>query len=138
MYEFVSCQLFAFENLHDTHFFILVETFPDGRPRGFAHVSFENVKNAVAAVLSASEEPIHLGGRDLNVNFARPKANSRANNEPNEKLYFSGCTEGEAALRELMKDLEGDIVSVHFCALFFFFTPVMRRTPYLFTLRSAR
>ena len=94
---------------------MLVETHPDGRPRGFAHVTFDNVKNAVAAVLSATEEPIHIGGRDLVVNFAKPKTNSRANNEPNEKLYFSGCNQGEAALRELLKDFEGDIVSIHFC-----------------------
>jgi RNA recognition motif-containing protein len=95
---------------------MLVETLPDGRPRGFAHVSFENVKNAVAAVLSATEEPIHIGGRDLVVNFAKPKVNARANKEPNEKLYFSGCAQGEAALRELMKDVEDDIVSIHFRA----------------------
>ena len=95
-----------------------IETSPDGRPRGFAHVTFENVKNAVAAVVSAGEEPIHLGGRDLNVNFAKPRANAnaRAINEPNQKLYFSGCSEGEAALRELMKDVEGDIIEIHVCA----------------------
>lgn len=104
------------ENLRDTHFFMLVETHADGRPRGFANVTFENVKHSVAAVLSATEKPIHIGGRDLVVNYARPKAIPRHNNEPNEKIYFSGFAEGEDALRELMKDVEDDIVSIQFGA----------------------
>jgi len=95
---------------------MLVETHADGRPRGFANVTFENMKHSVAAVLSSMEAPIHMGGRDLVVNYARPKAIPRHSNEPYEKLYFSGWATGEDALRELMKDVEEDIVGIQFCA----------------------
>ncbi|KIM42005.1 hypothetical protein M413DRAFT_445198 [Hebeloma cylindrosporum] len=93
---------------------VRIQTHADGRPRGFAHVTFANVKDSVAAVVSATEEPMHLGGRDLNVNYARPKQEAARNNPPSEKVYFSGCAEGESALREILKNVEGDIVDVHF------------------------
>ena len=41
-----------------------------GRPRGIAHIEFANREIAVAAVDSASREPIRLAGRKLRVEFA--------------------------------------------------------------------
>lgn len=46
---------------------------PDGRARGFAHIEFENQDDAAAAFESAHEEPIYLFGRDLRVDYPRPK-----------------------------------------------------------------
>jgi len=115
---------------------MLVETHMDGRPRGFAHITFGNVKDSVSAVVSATEEPMHLGGRDLVVNYARSKAESKRNLEPSEKLYFSGCREGEASLRTVLRDVEEDVRDIHFCA--FFFSPSGSNELFSYLFTSAR
>jgi len=97
---------------------VLLETHADGRPRGFAHVTFDTVKNSVSAVVSAAQEPFHMAGRDLIINYARPKAQTRPSADPCERLYFSGCGEGEVALREVLKNVEDGIVNIYFCAYF--------------------
>jgi RNA recognition motif-containing protein len=72
------------------------------------------VKNSVSAVVSAAQEPFHMAGRDLIINYARPKVQNRPSADPCERLYFSGCHEGEVALREVLKNVEDGIVNIHF------------------------
>ena len=60
-----------------------------------------------------------MGGRDLIINYARSKEQTRPAADPCERLYFSGCKEGEVTLREVLKNVEDGIVNIHFCAYFF-------------------
>ena len=89
----------------------------DGRPRGIAHIEFAKQEFAVAAVESSTQEPIHMLGRDLRLDFsAGPR--SQQNSEPSEKLYFSGCAGDEAEVRSLFQEFGDDIVDIHLCMLF--------------------
>lgn len=89
----------------------------EGRPRGMAHVDFANRESAIAAVDSAAQEPMHLAGRDLRIDFAVARS-QQVNTEPSEKLYFSGFAGDESALRSLFKDFGHSIVDIHLCMLF--------------------
>lgn len=97
---------------------------PDGRPRGIAHVEFTTKEGAIAAIESGSQEPIHLLGRDLRLDFSAGKEAPRQQNEPSEKLYFSGCAGDESEIRAIFKDFSDSIVDIHLCMLFTLFDSV--------------
>lgn len=97
----------------------LLDLNSEGRPRGIAHVDYATKESAVAAVESASQEPIHLAGRDLRIDFAAGPRNQQNNSEPSEKLYFSGFSGDEAELRTIFKDFGESIVDIHLCMLFY-------------------
>jgi RNA recognition motif-containing protein len=89
----------------------------DGRPRGICHVEYAAKESAVAALESASQEPIHMLGRDLRLDYsAGPRAQTP--NEPSEKLYFAGCAGDEGEIRNIFKQFSNSIVDIHLCMLF--------------------
>ena len=89
----------------------------DGRPRGICHVEYATKESAISAVESASQEPIHMMGRDLRLDYSSgPRSNVVT--EPSEKLYFSGCSGDEAEIRSLFKKYNDSIVDIHLCMLF--------------------
>ena len=90
---------------------------PDGRPRGICHVDYESKDSAVAAMASASEEPLHMAGRDLRLDFSSGNRVQQVT-EPSEKLYFSGCAGDEVEIRTLFKAFGKNIVDIHLCMLF--------------------
>jgi hypothetical protein len=92
----------------------LTGTGPDGRSKGFGHIEFESVDDAVAAVESGLEEPFHLAGRDLRVDYGAERAGIPVN-----KLYFSGFVGEEQGLRALFGEFAPEIRSIFFCALSF-------------------
>ncbi|KAF9476624.1 RNA-binding domain-containing protein [Pholiota conissans] len=85
-----------------------------GRPRGFAHITFVDESSAITAVNSAMEEPLHIAGRDLSLDFATNSRRAPPTEAPapNNKVYFANFEGGENGLRTLFKDFEGDILSV--------------------------
>lgn len=99
---------------------ILLDINSDGRPRGIAHVDFATLESAVAAVDSSLQEPIHLSGRDLRLDFAAGARDQQQNIEPSDKLYFSGFGGEESELRALFKEFDDSIVDIHLCMLFTF------------------
>ena len=92
----------------------------DGRPRGIAHIDFASTESAVAALESSAQEPIHLSGRDLRVDYS-DGVRSQAPVEPGDKLYFAGCAGNESEIREIFKDFNDSIVDIHLCMLFILF-----------------
>jgi hypothetical protein len=76
------------------------------------HIEFESVDDAVAAVESGLEEPFHLAGRDLRVDYGAERAGIPVN-----KLYFSGFVGEEQGLRALFGEFAPEIRSIFFCAL---------------------
>ena len=94
-----------------THTHPLIGTGPDGRSKGFGHIEFESVDDAVAAVESGLEEPFHLAGRDLRVDYGAERAGTPVN-----KLYFSGFVGEEQGLRALFGEFASEIRSIFFCA----------------------
>jgi RNA recognition motif-containing protein len=89
----------------------------EGRPRGIAHVDFENLDSAVAAVESSQQEAIHVGGRDLRLDFSDGQK-GKAANPPNVKLYFQGCSGDESDIRTIFQQFSNSIVDIHLCMLF--------------------
>ena len=86
-------------------------TGPDGRSKGFRHIEFESLDDAVAAIESELEEPFHLAGRDLCVDYGAEHAGAPIN-----KLYFSGFVGEEQGLRALFGEFAPEIRSIFFCA----------------------
>jgi nucleolin len=84
----------------------------DGRPRGICHIDFASKESAVAALESAAQEPIHLAGRDLRVDYS-DGVKSPAAPQAGDKLYFSGCAGDESEVREIFKDFNDSIVDIH-------------------------
>ena len=72
---------------------------------------------------SSSEEPLHLHGRDLVLDYAAAARNagSKTSPPPNNKIYFANFEQGEAALRELLSEYEADILSVFTRAFWLYF-----------------
>lgn len=66
----------------------------------------------MTAVDSAAQEPMHLNGRDLVLDYAQNKSANNPSAAPSNKIYFSNFEQGEAALRELLVEHEADILSV--------------------------
>ena len=89
----------------------------DGRPRGIAHIEYADKECAVAAIESAAQEPLHMLGRDLRIDFSAG-GRAKPNIEPNEKLYFSGCAGTEEEIRDIFKQFEDSIIDIHLCMLF--------------------
>lgn len=91
--------------------------FQDGRPRGTFHADFASKDSVVAIVESAAKKPIHIGGRNLRLDFAA--GNSRPPvTDPNEKLYFYGCAGDESAIRAIFQRFNDSISYVFLCTLF--------------------
>ena len=91
----------------------------DGRPRGIAHVDFANAESAVATIDSAMQEPIHLGGRDLRLDFAVGLRERESALQPSEKLYFSGFSGEETELKAIFQKFDDSLVDIHICMLFY-------------------
>ena len=98
-------------------FGLFLDTHGDGRPRGFGHVEFTNKEQAVACFTSAMEEPIYFGGRDLVVDYAKDNSYKAQEIEPNNRLYFVGCAEGESALKDIFSAHSENIISIYYCEL---------------------
>lgn len=88
---------------------------PDGRSRGFAHIEYSNLNDAVSAVDSCAAEPIYIQDRDVRVDFAPPR--QVANMEPNSKLYFVDFNADEETIRSSFQEYARDITSVYLCTL---------------------
>jgi hypothetical protein len=71
-------------------------------------------EQAVACFTSAAEEPIYFGGRDLVIDYAKD-ISKPADLEPNSRLYFLGCAEGESALKDIFSAHSDNIVSIYYC-----------------------
>jgi len=97
------------------------ETHADGRPRGFCHITFASEQQATAAVASAREEPIHVTGRDLVVDYAKLPANTYTKVEPNNKVYFQRFVGSESELRNLLGEFSDSVVSIFYSAFLPFF-----------------
>ncbi|CAA7264050.1 unnamed protein product [Cyclocybe aegerita] len=93
---------------------VRIQTHGDGRPKGFAHLNFQTKDSAIATVTSAHEEPIHFGGRDLVIDYAKPLGPAQSENTPNNRLYFGRFADGEGALRELLSKYRDSLVSIYF------------------------
>lgn len=96
----------------------LLDTNRDGRPRGICHLDFVDQDSAVACIQSAAQEPLHMAGRDLRLDFAVGIGAAQSNIEPNRKLYFSGFNGDETELRTIFRDYSQHISDVHQCMLF--------------------
>lgn len=94
------------------NYFPPTDTHGDGRPRGFAHVEYNTKEQAISCHTSALEEPLYFAGRDLVIDYAKDLTQ---NQEPNSKLYFLGCAEGESALKEIFSGHTDNIVSIYYC-----------------------
>ncbi|PPR00808.1 hypothetical protein CVT26_012449 [Gymnopilus dilepis] len=93
---------------------VRIQTHADGRPRGFAHITFADQESAEAVVTSAKEEPIHFSGRDLFVDYARRPTFTHKDEEPNKLVYFGRYDAGEEGLRNLLSEYEESIVTLSF------------------------
>ncbi|KDR78175.1 hypothetical protein GALMADRAFT_65210 [Galerina marginata CBS 339.88] len=93
---------------------VRLQTHADGRPRGFAHITFVTKESAVAAVTSAREEPLHVSGRDLVVDYARQPASTYTGVDPSPRMYFNRFSADEPALRNFFGEFSDSIVSVFF------------------------
>jgi hypothetical protein len=126
----VRIRAFFFSDLFFSTTFFLWTTLdmnPDGRPRGIAHIEFATNESALAAIESAAQEPIHMLGRDLRLDFSAGNNNTTARqqqHEPSEKLYFSGCSGDESEVREIFKKYSDSIIDIHLCMLFTLFDSV--------------
>ncbi len=126
MFESVESFLFANKNFFFSTLFVFLDTHADGRPRGFGHVEFSSKENAIACFTSAMEEPIFFAGRDLVIDYAKGSSQKGggADAEPNNRLYFNGCKEGEVELKDVFAGHAQNIISIYFCVYFFsFFFP---------------
>jgi len=66
------------------------------------------------------EEPLYFAGRDLVIDYAKGlNAKSGADAEPNNRLYFTGCKDGELALKDVFAGHAQNIISIYFCVYFF-------------------
>lgn len=65
------------------------------------------------------EEPLYFGGRDLVIDYAKG-INSPKEVEPNNRLFFVGCADGEVALKNILAGHAQNIISIYFCMLYFF------------------
>jgi hypothetical protein len=61
------------------------------------------------------EEPLYFAGRDLVVDYAKDNSVKAQDVEPNSRLYFLGCPEGEEALKDIFSAHSQDIVSIYYC-----------------------
>ena len=93
-----------------THTQPLTGTGPDGSSKGFGHIEFKSLDDAVAAVESELEEPFHLADHDLGVDYGAEHAGTPVN-----KLYFSGFVGEEQGLRALFSEFASEIRSIFFC-----------------------
>jgi len=85
----------------------------EGRPRGIAHIDFVSQESAVATVDSAAQEPIHLAGRDLRIDYAAGVRQQKVTVEPSEKLYFSGLLGEESDIRAVFQQFDDSLVDIH-------------------------
>lgn len=95
----------------------------DGYRRGFAHVEFETVEQASAA-MATLKTGIVLTGRPVNLDFAPPLGSQRIN-PPSDTLFFLRYPGNAADLREALSSFESAIVDIRLCTLPFsssFFT----------------
>ena len=98
--------------------YVLLDLNSEGRPRGIAHIDFVSQESAVATVDSAAQEPIHLAGRDLRIDFAAGVRQQRATVEPSEKLYFSGLLGEESDIRAVFQQFDDSLVDIHLSVFF--------------------
>ncbi|KAH9476780.1 Nucleolin 2 [Psilocybe cubensis] len=92
---------------------VRIQTHADGRPRGFAHITFSTQEAATAAMNSSAAEPFHVAGRDLFLDYARQNR-SLPPLAPNKKLYFPQYYEDEDSLRQLFSEFKDQITSIYF------------------------
>ncbi|KAG6901462.1 hypothetical protein C0995_011618 [Termitomyces sp. Mi166 len=83
----------------------------DGRTRGFAHVEFADVHDAVAAYKSIMEEPMFILDRDIRVDYAAVR---RQRAQPSMTLYFQGFRGTLDDMREATSDFGEYISDVFF------------------------
>ena len=96
-----------------------------GFSRGTAHVKFASKDEAVAAMKSVTEKPIQMSGRYLRVESAFDRVKEIY--EPNDYLYFSGCTSGLSEIKTLFQDFNDSIVDLFLCMLFTLSNAVYRQ-----------
>lgn len=83
----------------------------DGRPRGFAHVEFETVAGATAALEASRNEPVYMGDRTIRLDYAPGR--QQIVNPPHHKLYISGFNGSEAELRSAFSEFENSVVGTY-------------------------
>jgi len=93
---------------------VRLHTHYDGRPRGFGHVEFANKEQGIACYTSAKEEALYFAGRDLVIDYAKDNTATAQDIEPNSRLYFLGCAEGEEALKDIFAEHSKNIVSIYY------------------------
>ena len=82
---------------------------------GIAHVDFSSKESSLAE--SAGQEPIHLSGRDLRVDFSAGNW-AQPVTDPSDKLYFTGCSGDEINVQSIFKQFSESIIDAHLCMLF--------------------
>ncbi|KAG6883873.1 hypothetical protein C0993_003203 [Termitomyces sp. T159_Od127] len=84
---------------------------PDGRSRGFAHVEFADLHDAIAAHNSLKEEPLYILDRDVRVDYAAARNQTLS---PSSTLYFHSFPGTVNDLRGVTSDLADNILNIVF------------------------
>ncbi|KAE9399406.1 hypothetical protein BT96DRAFT_691822, partial [Gymnopus androsaceus JB14] len=82
----------------------------EGRNRGFAHVDFESVEQAQAAMQALNNGTTSIGGRYVNLDYAAKATKAPA--PPSKTLYFLRYPGDEGDLRAALSEHEGSVVAV--------------------------
>lgn len=89
-----------------------------GENRGFAHVEYQTVEEASAAVktlLGSSQAPV-LAGKNVTIGFAQ----TNMRDEPSNTLFLSRFQGDRADIRDAFQQFEPEVVKVKFGVLFHF------------------
>ena len=91
-----------------------------GRPRGFAHATFEDAEAAKRAVDAAGFEPVFLHGRQLRVEISNARTSTpgndtglRRNQRPTRFLVIRNFFGTEQELLNAFRDFRHQIVRYH-------------------------
>ncbi|KAG5352550.1 hypothetical protein C0989_001768 [Termitomyces sp. Mn162] len=85
---------------------------PDGRSRGYAHVEYADVNDAITAYGSFKEEPLYLLDRDIRVDYATRRNRDAA--QPSISLYFGNFSGTMDNLREITAEYQNSITNMFF------------------------
>jgi hypothetical protein len=87
----------------------------DGRFRETCHVDFASKDGAFAAKTSAAQNPVHIGDRELRLEYSQGR---KPATDPFNKLHFSGCSGDESEVRTIFQQFSESILEVSLCMLF--------------------
>lgn len=92
-------------------------TTPEGLNRGFAHIQFASVDEAIEVIKADNEDPIFIMNRDVYLDHAAVQ--EKPVHEPYHTLFIRPFGGAEDDLREVFRDFEHAIADVRLCACAF-------------------